>query len=133
MRLDISIGDIDNGNLNILNNDRATKAFSAVSLSLGSVLLRLINVYVVNVANATCRLGMRRKEGGKGWREGDEEKRETREKGRKDKKKWRNQERKRDREKEGRGKSAKREKDNTIRTITIKGAQDQVNDTLALI
>ena len=69
MRLDISIGDIDNGNLNILNNDRATKAFSAVSLSLGSVLLRLINVYVVNVANATCRLGMRGKEGEK-----DEEK-----------------------------------------------------------
>ena len=69
MRLDISIGDIDNGNLNILNNDRATKAFSAVSLSLGSVLLRLINAYVVNVANATCRLGMRRKEGEK-----DEEK-----------------------------------------------------------
>ena len=74
MRLDISIGDIDNGNLNILNNDRATKAFSAVSLSLGSVLLRLINVYVVNVANATCRLGMRRKEGEKDEEKGTKKK-----------------------------------------------------------
>ena len=74
MRLDISIGDIDNGNLNILNNDRATKAFSAVSLSLGSVLLRLINVYVVNVANATCRLGMRRKEGERMKRRGQRKK-----------------------------------------------------------
>lgn len=106
MRLDISIGDIDNGNLNILNNDRATKAFSAVSLSLGSVLLRLINVYVVNVANATCRLGMRRKEGEKGGNK-DEEKGRKQEKREEKMREEGNQVRKKDRERKGRGKSAK--------------------------
>ena len=98
MRLDISIGDIDNGNLNILNNDRATKAFSAVSLSLGSVLLRLINVYVVNVANATCRLRMRGKEGenkdGEKGKKQEEREEKTREEG--------NHMRKKDRERERR-------------------------------
>ena len=95
MRLDISIGDIDNGNLNILNNDRATKAFSAVNLSLGSVLLRLINAYVVNVANATCRLRMRRKEGEKDEEKGMKKKGKQEEKEEKTRKRMKSREEKR--------------------------------------
>ena len=37
----------------MLNKERATKAFSAVSLSSGLVLLRWTSEYVANVAKAT--------------------------------------------------------------------------------
>ena len=51
--LDISIGNMERGNLKMLNKERATKAFSAVSLSSGLVLLRWTSEYVANVAKAT--------------------------------------------------------------------------------